>query len=549
MKFKYTKHDKLKRSLSFFTTPEGIYYKDEFLAKSEKASVYKFKDEKGEVKKVVKQIPWCDEADVQEHQNEVEIYRKIHGFCEMDVLSDSDSRSDDDDDSDDSSKKTVYILTDYIDAETLEIKLSEARDPFEIFTLLFNVVTAVKKFNLEWIHGDLHTENILIDAKGNVFLIDFESTYKPNKIVYGDIKWIIKIFDETLSSYNKNIGLQIEIKDLIKFIEQSLKNEAHSLESLFTIVLDDLAFLKKFSCEIFNMACQFDSYGTMFSKIRTELLEEKKIYRALFYLIKNDFDTEIISFFLKDGLNLTYKNICGETLCDVTVCSSPEIIRTILEHLQKNGEEKWLISSFEKMANEEIEALKNFEKFYPAEFKKYMSDPTLFSQALSSKNYSRIDFFLEYGLKKPPDFEIMIQKNLDYLLFNQQYSQAAHLANKYSVVPDFKNAVTYISQSLSSKFFPNSFTAKLKEVQKYFPEAFAKIEAERAHKEKEKLQTTGTSPATGIAFNFKPLIKEEAEESKPSKKRKSLPKLMTGDDISPNKKQEIQQKIPGLDRS
>ena len=155
------------------------------------------------------------------------------------------------------SKKTVYILTDYIDAETLEIKLSEARDPFEIFTLLFNVVTAVKKFNLEWIHGDLHAENILIDAKGNVFLIDFESTYKPNKIVYGDIKWIIKIFDETLSSYNKNIGLQIEIKDLIKFIEQSLKNEAHSLESfLFTIVLDDLAFLKKFSCEIFNMACR-----------------------------------------------------------------------------------------------------------------------------------------------------------------------------------------------------------------------------------------------------------------------------------------------------
>jgi hypothetical protein len=269
--FKYfsTRHP-LKPSTSFCETLDGRYDKGEFLVETkglytdeEKSTLYKFEDAEHKVKKVVKEV-LCYEDDLEKRKQEVDIYRQVHGFCEMEVFPISDSKYKEAEfesevaegnfkaSEKDENIKLIRVITDYIDGETLTKKLSKTNDPYELFTLLFNVVAAIKDFNLKWRHGDLHGGNILIDAKGKVFLIDFYSVTEADR--YCDNLREIRFLFSNVLNFKKDILsgvlLQTEMTALMSVIneawmQQMQENEKYSSKSIYNHILNELAFLQQ----------------------------------------------------------------------------------------------------------------------------------------------------------------------------------------------------------------------------------------------------------------------------------------------------------------
>ncbi len=81
--------------------------------------------------------------------------------------------------------KNRFIISEYIIGEELE-SLLENNLSIDVKTNLFNQIIDIIKniHNRDWIHADIHTNNIIITSDLKVYIVDFGSSVRPNTNIF-----------------------------------------------------------------------------------------------------------------------------------------------------------------------------------------------------------------------------------------------------------------------------------------------------------------------------------------------------------------------------
>lgn len=419
------------------------YYQEKLLSETDESKVYEFKSEDGERKAV--KVEWCkDKDELKNYQKAAGFYRAINGYCEL-VSEDHKDGS-----------GAIYTITDYVDGETLESRLldKEFATPTELLQLLKKLIRAVCWLNLDRkvLHGELTPSNVMINSKGEIIFIDFMYS-GINSDNSTSLKWISTEF----------MPLIIRLPILPRAIQRSLANiqemiklnkTAYPAEIFFDLIIEEIDFLMAMIPLIQHLSLNLDEKN--FASIKHEFEEEKILPRAALFAIRARFKKEIIAGLLEEKLDLTSRDFLGETLCEVVASSTPEIVALILERLQKENNEKALLKVFQE-ENLSLDSLKNFEYFFPEEFKKYITQikyeaESLYDIGMPRDDTALIKFLVEQGARVPVFvFAEMKQQVWDSFLL---HGRMAHMPSSLQFLADI------------IKYFPKLYVDVLSEFSK-----------------------------------------------------------------------------------
>ena len=138
-------------------------------------------------------------------------------------------------------EKITFLISDYVEGETLHQFLSKFRGnqlpPFQALALLYSLVLGLEKIHgLGEYHGDLHTDNVIVERYGlgfRVKLLDLFHWGTPKTQDFkDDLCEVIRIFYDVLGGKKTYSKMPPEVKEICLGLKRSLitrkfKNMSH----------------------------------------------------------------------------------------------------------------------------------------------------------------------------------------------------------------------------------------------------------------------------------------------------------------------------------